>query len=51
MGNGLDREDVRSSSWAGRGVAEVMGLDQEDDRDRGAITMLLLIHQVVVPTQ
>jgi AAA domain len=34
MGNGLDREDVRSSSWAGRGVAEVMGLDQEDDRDQ-----------------
>lgn len=33
LGEGYDREDVRSSAWAGRGVAEVMNLDHETDRD------------------
>jgi hypothetical protein len=34
MNDGYDREDVRSTTWAGRSVAEVMGLDHEADRDQ-----------------
>jgi hypothetical protein len=35
------RLDVRSTDWVGKAVAEAMGLDEEDDRDKAKISSLL----------